>query len=987
MRKNRIAETVAMNTQRWGGLDSSGNNQSLKRGRGSITWIVLGAGLLLSVLAWNVMRLHSNRVADEQFGNIVADIQIAIDSRLRRYTDVLVGARGLYFATADDFSGDGLAAYVAGLDLGHRYRGLWAINYAEHVTAAQRPVFEKSVRRSGELNFAIKPAGQRDEYVVVRHVAPRAGNEIALGLDLAGDPVRLEALNRVRDSGQLAASGPIALALDPSRYPGIAMRLPIYRQGMPTDTMEQRHAAFTGMVSAVFIVIDVMRGLFNEALLNQVHIRIHDAGPVSAAQGMAALTQENLMFDSDRLQPGALPAMTTGEMAQVVGLEVGGRRWNLQVTARAGFGSAAQRWLSWAVLLSGIAISLLLAGLAHALQTSRARAVAWADRATADLRASEVQLIEEQRRTRELIEVIPNPIFFKGTDGRYIGVNKAWETLFELPRGHFLGKTVHDLYAHQPEIANRLHANDQALWRTGGSQEYETTITTPKGKSLDAVYYKAAYKDGDGKIAGLIGTIVDITERKANEQRFRALFDNAAVGIVTVGLNGAVTDANQKFLSMLGYSKEELLGRHIEEMAISDNGGSDARSGEEQQTFSRAVTTESRLARKDGGGIWARRTLSAVRGADGSPDYLINIVEDITDRKQEELRRTMEYAVTRMLAEEESLADLFPKVIKTICHSMGWEFGLAWTWDRDVGGLKCCASWGAEAAELREFVADSMQRVIKPMPGEQEGLIRRTYTTAGPIWISNVAPAQGFKRAKLIWSAGLHGAFGFPLLRGSEVVGVMEFYQRSAHESEKSLIGTAQSIGRQIGQYMGRREAEETLKFVAGHDALTKLPNRMMFNQRLEHVVKQSQRSGQGLAVMFIDLDHFKAINDTLGHEAGDALLCEVAKRLTAQLRTSDTVARLGGDEFVVLIENAADPVLIGSVAQKLVKALTGGFMLTGGEYHVTASIGVSTFPKDGKDTQTLLKHADIAMYRAKDLGRNTFQFYSPQMNKPAAEA
>jgi diguanylate cyclase (GGDEF)-like protein/PAS domain S-box-containing protein len=483
----------------------------------------------------------------------------------------------------------------------------------------------------------------------------------------------------------------------------------------------------------------------------------------------------------------------------------------------------------------------------------------------------------------------------------------------------------------------------------------------------------------------LIGMIVDITERKANEQRFRALFDNAAVGIVTLDLGGAITDANQKFLSMLGYAKEELVGRCIDDLAVSEGGGNSSRPQEREQTFSKASASESRLVHKDGRGIWVRRTMSAIHGADGSPEYLVNIVEDITDRKQEELRRTMEYAVTRMLAEEESLAELFPKVIKTICHSMGWEFGLAWTWDRDERGLKCCASWGAEAAELREFVADSMRRVIKPMPGEEAGLIRRTYASGGPVWISNVAPAEGFKRAKLIWSAGLHGAFGFPLLRGSEVVGVMEFYQRSVHESEKSLVGTAQSIGRQIGQYMGRREAEEQLKFVAGHDALTKLPNRMMFNQRLEHVVKQAERGGQGLAVMFIDLDRFKIINDTLGHEAGDVVLCEVAKRLTTQLRTSDTVARLGGDEFVVLIENAADPALIGNVAQKLIKALTDGFMLSGEEYHVTASIGISTFPGDGKDAHTLLKNADIAMYRAKDHGGNVFQFYALQMNGPSA--
>ncbi len=971
-------------------MESGSKNSVLNRVPGSIAWIILGVGLLLSLLAWSVARTHSNQIATEQLNSIVTDVRASIESRVNNYADVLNSVRALHQATADRFSGKVFNEYLASLNLAQRYPGVKVVIYAQHITDAQRAEFETQVRSAGEPNFAIKPDGRRDEYVVVRHFFPRNDNEAVLGLDLTGDAVRRDALNRVRDSGQLTATGPLKLVADPERYPGFAMRLPLYRPGASTTNAEQRRAALIGVVAASFVVIDVMRGLFSESSLKQVRIRIHDAGPVGETQGRVTSSSDNLMFDSMRLQPGSnsenvSSAGAAEQLTREISMEVGGRRWDVDVTAHSGFGSAAQRWLSWAVLLSGIAISLLLAGLAHALQTSRARAVAWADRATADLRTSEARLTEEQRRTRELLEAIPIPIFFKGTDGRYIGVNRAWEALFGLPRGSFIGKTVHDLYPHQPEIADRLHAKDQALWRSGGSQQLETSITTSQGQMLDTVYYKATYASADGSVAGLIGTIVDVTERKATEQRFRALFDNAAVGIVTTALDGVMTDANQKFLGMLGYTKEELIGRRIADIAISDDSENSSHAPEKLNTVSDASTTEGRLMRKDGRGIWARRTMSAIRGADGSASYLVNVVEDITDRKQEELRRTMEYAVTRALAEEANLADQFTKIIEIICHNMSWEFGLAWVWDSDAQGLKCSSSWGADAPELQAFVADSMQRVIKPKLGEQEGLIRRCFASGEAIWISNIAPVPGFKRADLIWRAGLHGAFAFPLLRGGEVVGVMEFYQRSAHESERSLIGIAESIGRQIGQYMGRREAEEALKFVAAHDGLTKLPNRMMFNQRLEHVVRQSQRGGQGLAVMFIDLDRFKVINDTLGHEAGDVLLCEVAKRLTEQLRASDTVARLGGDEFVVLIENIANLALISSVAQKLINTLIGGFMLSGGEYHVTASIGISIYPGDGKDAQTLLKHADMAMYRAKEQGRNTFRFYSAQPRAAAS--
>jgi diguanylate cyclase (GGDEF)-like protein len=137
---------------------------------------------------------------------------------------------------------------------------------------------------------------------------------------------------------------------------------------------------------------------------------------------------------------------------------------------------------------------------------------------------------------------------------------------------------------------------------------------------------------------------------------------------------------------------------------------------------------------------------------------------------------------------------------------------------------------------------------------------------------------------------------------------------------------------------------------------------------------------------MFIDLDRFKNINDTLGHETGDLLLRDVAQRLTENLRTGDIVARLGGDEFVVLLEDMSESVGVGTVAEKLISALTSNFVIAGREVHITASIGISSYPVDAQDTRSLMKYADIAMYRAKEQGRNTFQFYSDQINVHSVE-
>ena len=1217
--------------------------------RASTAYVVLSAGLFLSVATAFLLEKQVQHEARLKFEGTVSDWPDAIEARIRAYADILLGIRGMFIA-ADSVSRTEFQSYIDSLDLNRRYPGVQVIHYGHRIAASERPMLEAAVRSdrsvdpAGYPNFSIKPPGERPEYVVVIYVEPMAGNEAALGLDLGGDPVRLAALDRTRDSGQLTASGTIALAHDPKKHPGFAMRLPIYRPGMPLTTVAQRRQAFTGVVSASFVVIDLMRGVIGEQSLQNIRVRIHDGGFADGPGGFDAPAPTNLMFDSERLlnsdyAPGDAPRAASG-LERTATMEVGGRRWNLSFTARAPFADPSTRWLPWAALLVGSVISLLLFGLTRSLATSRSRAIDLANRITEDLRTSEASLAEAQRMTQQLIEVLPNAVFFKDTDGRYIGVNRAWESYFGISRDKFIGKTVFELYPDNPEVAQRLDAMDQVLWRNPGSQTYETTITTPDGRRHEAIYYKATFSRADGAIAGLIGTIVDITERKELERRYRETFDQAAVGIVHTSLEGKYLQVNQKFCEMLGYTDAELVGRpaadfthpedrdkgrqsrqlmwdgklrnFIEEKRYvrkdgsvlwtsrtvslaRDAGGNpmyfirvieditERKEIEERYraTFDNApvgimhtavdsyrilsanrklaemlgytqeellgmtstdvvhpdyrfsdrakymdpmrndavasFASERKFLRKDGSSLWVNRTVSLVRDAAGNPLYFIRIVEDISERKQAEevlvrerallraiidtvpdflyvkdvygrfqlankawlternlgredilgktvhdifppeladrnalqdaevirsgvpiiekeqavilrtpdgtprdirwaavtkvpmrdaagnimgtvgisrditerklsvQRREMEHAVTRVLAEAESLTNAIPKIIQTICETMGWHCGARWQMDKEAGLLRCREIWGIDTPEIAEFVAASKQRAVEPVPIGQ-GLVRRTYAARKPVWITDITRDEAFKRRALAENADLHGAFGFPLIAGNETLGVMEFFHRDVREPDDMLIQIAESIGSQIGQYMVRMQAEEAVKFVATHDALTGLPNRMMFNQRLGHALAQAERYGWRLAVFFIDLDRFKIINDTLGHESGDLLLREVAQRLTDNLRAADTVARLGGDEFVVLVEQVGDLHDLAGVAHKLVAALTAGFPLAGQEYHVTASIGVAAYPDDGADLQTLLKNADIAMYRAKEQGRNAFEFYSAQMNVHSLE-
>jgi diguanylate cyclase (GGDEF)-like protein/PAS domain S-box-containing protein len=183
-----------------------------------------------------------------------------------------------------------------------------------------------------------------------------------------------------------------------------------------------------------------------------------------------------------------------------------------------------------------------------------------------------------------------------------------------------------------------------------------------------------------------------------------------------------------------------------------------------------------------------------------------------------------------------------------------------------------------------------------------------------------------------------------------------------------------------------RRQAEERVQYLATHDEMTSLPNRAMFSQMLAHAIEQGRRYRRRFAVLFVDLDRFKIINDSLGHEAGDELLKVMAARLRDSLRSSDVVARLGGDEFVLLVEELPNRQVAATVARNILSVVIRPVEIFGQECRVTASIGISVYPEDAQDAKSLMKNADVAMYQAKDEGKNNWQFYSPTMNALSVE-
>ena len=424
-------------------------------------------------------------------------------------------------------------------------------------------------------------------------------------------------------------------------------------------------------------------------------------------------------------------------------------------------------------------------------------------------------------------------------------------------------------------------------------------------------------------------------ELARGEERLRALFKLSPLGMARNSPDGRYIEANQAFLDITGYSLEELRQRTYWDMTPDNFHADDLARVDQINSARRVGPYDKEYIRRDGSRVPVRVSAMMVTGDDGTA-YLWAIIEDISVQKLAEAETLLAASVFHNTAEAIVITD----------------------------ARSCIISVNPAFTEITGYPAeDVIDRTPRLLKSEHHD--PAFYDV---MWQELMSRGQWQGQ---IWNRRKNGE---------------AFLAWQTITSVRDVRGTVVRYVSVFNDMTEIHRKDERIRHQAYHDALTGLPNRLLLQDRLGHAIEVARREQAQVAVMFIDLDRFKLVNDSLGHDIGDMLLVQITQRLTDCLRKSDTIGRLGGDEFVVVVSDFQGIGEVTEVAEKIIVNVALPMTLKGHEVQVGASIGIALFPQDGDDVTVLMKDADTAMYRSKSAGRSTFRFFDAEMDGAAVE-
>jgi len=872
-----------------------------QRNLNSLAWGVLVIACLLSLwagtTAWNQAREH----ARAQFDARADAIATAVSTHMNAYEDT-VRAAAAVLEGRQDIEQDSFHAFVDKLQVPSRQSGVHGLGFARRVRAEEREAYLAAQRRRYGDTFAIHPAGERGEYIVVDLLYPDVpGMRPLLGKDVMAEAVRRHAIESARDTGELAAAPLVALgdaAKGSTGLPGFLLYAPVYADPVAArEGVEARRRLLRGFATAGFGWQQVLEDAIGLADGDAFDLHL-----LARGQGDAPVYRTHAL--EDRYGRDWRPAFTAQRDLRLLGSD-----WRLVL--RSPPLREALPGLASIVLLTlcGIGLGLLLFLLLH-------------------------NLARTERRSRALLDAVadhlPALIAYIDGGGRYGFANRAWSGTPEA----WSDRHVDDVHAADPEFLASLKRAMQ-----GCTADHWIAWDAELGPLPRPVHlYLVPDVEPGRKIAGwyLMGN--DVSEqRQAHRElamardHLKRVTDRLPALIAQFDIRHRLVFHNRAFAEQLRWRIPLRPGAHMRDLF-----------GEEAY-LKRIPHIDAALAGRDGEFESSFDTADGTRRMHSfyTPDIdehgvvcgFFVMAVDITEKTR------LEHALHNANELAEVTLTSISEAVITV----------------DVGNRVTYMNPAAEA-----LCGWSLEQALE-QPLERIAPLARFETLGAP---GDDAPD----------GAGQPG--DLQLVRRDGTRMLVERSLSSIHDRDERLVG-AVMVMRDITE---SRALSSRMTYLAHHDTLTGLPNRLQLNERLGQAITHATNHGNGIAVLFLDLDLFKHVNDALGHHIGDELLQQVARRLQRNIGNLGTVYRTGGDEFVVLLPNVVTRDNVLQIADRLLALGGTPYTVASHELHQAFSIGISLFPEDGYDAATLMMRADAAMYLAKRNGRNATRFYTREL-------